>query len=117
LTIHPKALGSGVSSVSRDLGVPGHTPGLDGVFPGLQGFGGKIFARLPTVVFGGITFPVDVVVVLAFDYLASHDAFDGVLVLGVVLRGFSEQFRAWAEVKLDSGDVDSRMSLTTRGKF
>jgi hypothetical protein len=46
---------------------------------------------------------VDIVVVFAFDYLVSHDAFDGILVFGVVFRGFREQFWAWAEVKLYSG--------------
>jgi hypothetical protein len=73
--------------VSRGLRVLGCTPSLDGVFPGFQGFGGEVFARFPTVVFSGITFPVDVVVVFAFNYLVSHNAFDGVLVFGVVLGG------------------------------
>jgi len=99
------------------LGVPCHTPSFDGVFPGLQGFRGEIFARLPTVVFSGITFPVDVVVVFSFYYLMSHNSFDGIFVFGVVFRGFCEQFWAWAKVKLDSRDVDSRMSFTALGKL
>ena len=60
---------------------------------------------------------MDVVIIFSFYYLVSHDAFDGILVFGVVFRGFCEQIRAWAEVKLYSGDVDSRISLTSPGKL
>jgi len=73
--------------------------------------------RLPAIVFCGIASPVDIIVVLSLDYFMSHNAFDGVFVFGVVLWGFSEQFWAWAEVKLDSRDVDSRMSFTALGKL
>ena len=72
------------------------------VFPGLQGFRGEIFVWLPAIVFCGMTFPVNVVVVFSFYYLMSNNSFDGIFVFGVVFRGFSEQFWAWTEVKLSS---------------
>ena len=60
---------------------------------------------------------MDVVVVLSFDYFISHNAVDGILVFHVVFRGFREQFWSRAEVNLDSGDVDCRVSFTASGKF